>query len=165
MKHGAGDPVTPLTIAILTISDSRTLEEDDSGDLIRDLLQADGHQMAERCLVADEPDAIRGWIRDRLQHANIDALILTGGTGLSARDRTVETVSELFERPIAGFGELFRMLSYEEIGARALLSGALAGVVERRPIFCLPGSTAAVRLAMERLILPILQHVVGELRR
>lgn len=165
MTHGAGDPVKPLTVAVLTISDSRTLQEDDSGDLICELLEASGHRMTDRRLVADEPDAIRGWIRDRLLQAHIDALVLTGGTGISSRDRTVETVRELFDRPIAGFGELFRMLSFDEIGARALLSRAQAGVVDRRPIFCLPGSTAAVRLAMERLILPILRHVVGELRR
>ncbi|MDH3628000.1 MAG: MogA/MoaB family molybdenum cofactor biosynthesis protein [Acidobacteriota bacterium] len=163
--HGEPDPGGSLGIAILTVSDSRTVAEDRSGDLIRDLADEAGHRMVRRGLVADQPEAIRGWVADAIQDDRVEAIVLTGGTGISPRDQTVDTVAKMLDRTLEGFGELFRMLSFEEIGPRAQLSRALAGVAHGTPIYCLPGSTAAVRLGMQRLILPVLPHVVGELRR
>ena len=148
---------------VLTISDSRTEATDTSGDAIVELLQAAGHQLAGRRIVKDDPAKVRGALKS--QQAAADAIITTGGTGITIRDSTYEAISALFDKHLDGFGELFRMLSYEEIGAAAMLSRASAGTLGRTAVFSLPGSPHAVRLAMTKLILPELGHVVRELRR
>ena len=154
-----------VSCAIVTVSDTRTPETDTSGSAIAALLEAAGHQVASRALVKDEVDAVTRAVADALDAGTVDAVILTGGTGLSARDSTFEAVTGLFEKTIDGFGEFFRALSFQDIGPAAMLSRATAGIARGRVIFLLPGSEAAVRLAMDRLIIPELSHIVGELRR
>jgi molybdenum cofactor biosynthesis protein B len=149
-----------LPLAILTVSDSRTADSDRSGDRIAELALAAGHRVAERRLEPDEIDRIRDVVKVMLRAPDVRWMVLTGGTGPAPRDVTVEAVQPLFEREIPGFGELFRMLSYQDVGSAAMLSRACAGVVAGRPVFVLPGSTAAVELAMERLILPQIGHLV-----
>ncbi len=150
---------------VLTISDTRTLETETSGRAIAELLTAAGHSVVGRASVKDEPADVRRVVSEALQTSAARAIITTGGTGLAKRDSTFEALTALFDKRIDGFGELFRMLSFEEIGAAAMLSRATAGIAGGRVIFLLPGSEAAVRLAMERLILPELGHIVGELTK
>ena len=151
--------------AVLTVSDSRTVETDTSGKLIRELLAARGHRTVEHAIVPDDLEAIRLAVLRALARADVDAVIATGGTGVSPRDVTPEAVAPLFEKELAGFGELFRMLSFQQIGAAAMLSRATAGLYRGAAIFACPGSEAAVTLALEQLILPELGHVVREARR
>jgi molybdenum cofactor biosynthesis protein B len=146
---------------VLTISDTRTTATDSSGDAIAALLTAGGHEIAGRALVRDDPDEMRAV----LLGADADVLITTGGTGITSRDSTYEAIAGLLDKRLDGFGELFRMLSYEQIGAAAMLSRAVAGTIGGMAVFALPGSEAAVRLALEKLILPELGHVVREIRR
>ena len=150
---------------VLTVSDSRTAEDDRSGDLIQKLLEGGGHAVVERSIVPDEPDQVRPRVLAAIAQPEIDAVLITGGTGIAPRDSTVEAVQPLLDRQLDGFGELFRALSFEEIGAAAMLSRALAGTAARTAVFLMPGSTGAVRLAVERLILPELAHLIGQLRR
>jgi molybdenum cofactor biosynthesis protein B len=158
--HDAAAKAVP--VGVITVSDSRTLETDSGGALIAELLAANGHSVASREIVLDEPAAIQAALRAALARPGIGAVILTGGTGIAPRDVTPESVEPALERIIPGFGELFRMLSFEQIGAAALLSRALAGLACGRVVFVLPGSRGAVRLAMERLILPELGHLAAE---
>ena len=151
--------------AVLTVSDSRTVDDDKSGKLIRELLDAAGHRAVEHAIVPDEAEAIRFAVLRALARDDVDAVIATGGTGVSPRDVTPDTVEPLLEKTLAGFGELFRALSYQEIGAAAILSRALAGTASGKVVYVMPGSTGAVRLGMEKLVLPELAHVVGQLRR
>ena len=151
--------------AILTVSDTRTPETDTSGRFIQDSLRAHGHEVVTYQIVKDEPAQIRACFDAWTTRFDVDAIISNGGTGIAARDTTYDVIVGLLEKRLDGFGELFRMLSYQEIGAAAMLSRAVAGVYLRRAVFCLPGSTNAVRLGMERLILPELAHVVYELRK
>jgi len=151
-----------VACAVLTVSDTRTPENDGSGRRIQELLREHGHRVVDYQILKDEPALITTAIGSA--SADTQAIIINGGTGLARRDTTYEAVSRLLEKEIAGFGELFRMLSYEQIGAAAMLSRATAGVVGQRVIFSLPGSTAAVELAMAKLILPALGHVVGLVR-
>lgn len=148
---------------VVTVSDSRTPETDDSGKLIRDLLRASGHSVLFYVIVKDDGKAIR----DAVEQASwtCEAVLTNGGTGLAKRDVTIPALATTFERPVPGFGELFRSLSYAEIGSAAMLSGATAGIYHGRLVFCLPGSPAACRLAMEKLILPELGHAVGVMGR
>jgi molybdopterin adenylyltransferase len=148
--------------AVLTVSDTRTLETDTGGALVAELLAAAGHPVVSRERVPDEPDAIRRAALAALESPGVRALVVTGGTGIAPRDVTPDTLEPLLERVVPGFGELFRALSFQEIGSAALLSRALAGLRAGRVVFVLPGSRGAVRLAMERLILPELGHLVGE---
>jgi molybdenum cofactor biosynthesis protein B len=148
--------------AVLTVSDTRTAADDVSGRRIRELLCEHGHEVATCLIVPDEPARVAGVLA--ALPAAIDVVICNGGTGLARRDTTYEAIRALLEKEIRGFGELFRMLSYEQIGAAAMLSRATAGVAQRRLIFSLPGSTAAVELAMTKLILPQLGHMVGLVR-
>ena len=148
---------------VLTISDTRTDANDTSGDAITGALQAAGHVIIGRQIVRDDPAAVREAVRRQAVDAQV--VITTGGTGITARDSTFEAISSLIEKRLDGFGELFRMLSYEEIGSAAMLSRACAGTVGRTIVFSLPGSEHAVRLAMEKLILPEVGHVVRELSR
>jgi molybdenum cofactor biosynthesis protein B len=150
---------------VLTVSDSRTLGADTSGQAIVKLLEAAGHTVAERQVVRDEPADVARTIRAQIANGEVHVIITTGGTGVSRRDSTYEAVTALLDKRLDGFGELFRMLSFEEIGSAAMLSRATAGVSGGCAIFVLPGSPAAVRLAMERLILPELGHMVRELRK
>ena len=150
---------------VLSISDSRTADADTSGDTIAALLTDAGHTVSGRRLVRDEPEQIAAIVAAEARRGGSRAIITTGGTGLSSRDSTYEALAALIEKPMVGFGELFRMLSFEEIGAAAMLSRATAGVVSGAIVFVLPGSEHAVRLAMTRLILPELGHIVRELSR
>ena len=151
--------------AVVTVSDTRTLETDIGGQTAADLLLQAGHRLAARVIVPDESDRLRGAIAELGETAGVDAILITGGTGLSSRDRTFETVSGLLDKHMPGYGELFRMLSYQEIGPAAMLSRAVGGVMGRTIVLTMPGSPAAVRLAMEKLIIPELGHIVREARR
>jgi molybdenum cofactor biosynthesis protein B len=151
-----------IACAIVTISDTRSEQNDGSGQRIRDLLTGAGHRVALYKIVADEAQQIRAVLADLPDEVAV--VLCNGGTGLARRDTTFETVVELLDKEIPGFGELFRMLSYEEIGAAAMLSRAVAGVLGERVVFCMPGSTKAVDLAMRQLIVPQLGHLVGLIR-
>jgi len=161
--HRAAGPAR-VRCAVVTVSDTRTLEDDPSGDAIRDRLTAAGHEVARRDLVRDDPPAIDAALTAALD-AGAQAVLLTGGTGLTRRDSTYEVVTARIERPIPGFGELFRMLSFEQVGAAAMISRATAGTVGDAVVFALPGSRKAVELALERLIVPELGHVLEQLGR
>jgi len=156
----------PASVAcfVLTVSDTRTLDTDKSGATIADLLLAEGHTIAGRAIVRDDPAAVAEAVRQQVR-GPADAIITTGGTGIAPRDNTYEAVTALFDKRLDGFGELFRMLSYDVIGSAAMLSRACAGVANGKVIFVLPGSTPAVKLAMARLILPELTHIAGELAK
>lgn len=156
-RHDAA--AASVRFGVLTISDTRGEAEDTSGHSIRDAALAAGHTIAFYRIVKDEPQQIVDLLRR--PPAATDVIVTNGGTGLAPRDTTFEAVSGLIEREIPGFGELFRMLSYEQVGAAAMLSRAVAGTIGDRVVFCLPGSTKAVDLAMSRLILPQVGHLVG----
>jgi molybdenum cofactor biosynthesis protein B len=162
-EHHATSPQA-LRCAVVTVSDTRSLETDSGGQAVVDLLQAAGHAVVIRRIVSDESDQVRGAVCELADRGAIDAVLLTGGTGISSRDRTFETVSELLTKTLPGYGELFRWLSYQEIGPAAMLSRALGGVRGQTVVLTMPGSPAAVRLAMEKLILPELGHLVREAR-
>lgn len=149
-----------LRVAVITVSDTRHLGNDTSGQLIVDRFSAAGHDVVERTIVKDEPTELCALVGQILGRYSVDALLITGGTGLAPRDRTPEAIESLLDATIPGFGELFRMLSFQEIGAAAMLSRALAGRIDKSLVFCMPGSTAAVRLAVEKLLLPELPHLV-----
>jgi molybdenum cofactor biosynthesis protein B len=150
---------------VLTVSDTRTLETDKGGALIAELLENAGHFVVERKIVSDDPCAIASAVRPALEWAEeIEAIIVTGGSGVGPRDVTPEALRPLLTKELPGFGEIFRMLSWHEVGAASMLSRAFAGVVERTALFVLPGSTNAVRLAMEKLIAPELGHLLREIR-
>jgi len=148
--------------AVVTVSDTRTPETDAGGDLVTEHLEAAGHPVASREIVADEPPAIAAALERALSTDAVRAVIFTGGTGVAPRDVTPDTVEPLLDRVVPGFGELFRQLSYEDIGSAALLSRALAGLTRGRVVFVIPGSRGAVRLAMEKLIVPEIGHLAGE---
>jgi molybdopterin adenylyltransferase len=151
---------------VITISDTRTVDTDKSGKLMVQLLQEAGHEVVDYEIVKDEKTAIREAILAGCANQNIDAVLTNGGTGIAKRDVTIEIVKEIIEKEIVGFGELFRMLSYtEDIGSGAILSRAIAGVANDTAIFSTPGSTGAVKLAMIKLILPELAHVIREIRK
>jgi molybdenum cofactor biosynthesis protein B len=151
--------------AVITVSDTRTAEIDIGGQTILDLLAGAGHEVVQRDIVPDEPDRIRELLVSLRDREDVDAILMTGGTGLGSRDQTVETIAGLLTKPLPGYGELFRMLSYEEIGAAAMLSRAAGGLIGRTVLLAMPGSAAGVRLAMEKLILPELGHLLREARR
>jgi len=165
-KHREASP-DHIRIAVLTISDTRTSETDTGGNTIVDFMQGAGHEVERREIVRDDVPRIEEVLVELLAEAGVDAVVTTGGTGISGRDSTYEVASDLIDKKLDGFGEIFRMLSYEEIGAAAMLSRAVAGVVTTAsgPKFlaCLPGSTNAVHLAMEKLLVPEMPHVVFEL--
>ena len=164
VDHRAASPQT-VRCFVVTISDTRTEETDSSGRTIVRMLIAAGHELVGRAIVRDEPGQVRTAIERQLANPDVQAIITTGGTGISSRDGTYEVVSRLLNKELTGFGELFRMLSFEQVGAAAMLSRATAGLVAGRIILSLPGSEAAVRLAMEKLILPELGHLVREATR
>ncbi|MBA5869563.1 MAG: molybdenum cofactor biosynthesis protein [Nitrospira sp. CR2.1] len=150
---------------VITCSDTRTPETDTSGQLIQKLLKENGHTIATYHLVKDEPDQIKARISDGVANDSVQAIIINGGTGISRRDSTFEAVDGLLEKRLDGFGEVFRFLTYQEIGSPAIMSRATAGIIKGRILFSTPGSENAVRLAMEQLILPELGHLVKELTK
>jgi molybdenum cofactor biosynthesis protein B len=155
----------PVTCAIITVSDTRTEANDTSGRTMRELLERAGHSVGFYAIVKDEPSEIRRLLGELAAAGKVQAVLLNGGTGIARRDSTYEAVAGLLEKKLDGFGELFRMLSYQEIGAAAMLSRAVAGTYRDLVLFCTPGSTAAVKLAMEKLIVPELSHLAWELLR
>jgi molybdenum cofactor biosynthesis protein B len=167
-KHREASP-DRIRVAVLTISDTRTPETDTGGNTIVGSMQEAGHEVARREIVRDEVPRIEEVLARLLADESVDAVVTTGGTGISGRDSTYEVASGLIDKKLDGFGEIFRMLSYEEIGAAAMLSRAVAGAITTAsgPKFlaCLPGSTNAVRLAMEKLLVPEMPHVVFELMK
>ncbi|MGB6363773.1 MAG: molybdenum cofactor synthesis domain-containing protein [Thermoanaerobaculia bacterium] len=162
-KHRALAPET-IGLAVLTVSDSRTPEDDVSGRRIEELATDAGHRVVERRLVGDEIAAIRPAVAELAALPGVDIVVVSGGTGFSPRDVTLEAVAPLLDPVIEGFGELFRMLSFEQVRAAAMLSRATAGLIEDRAVFVLPGSPKAVELAMEKLILPEAGPLLGQMR-
>jgi len=163
-RHRAeGPPV--LRATVLTISDTRTADTDVSGKLMADMLAKAGHRVVERRVLPDEPEPLVECLRELGGRSDLDLILLNGGTGIAPRDLTHEAVAGLLDRQLPGFGELFRALSYREIGAAAMTSRALAGVLGDKLVFSTPGSPGAVRLAMRELILPEASHLVGQIRR
>ena len=160
-EHKGAAP-TSLACAVVTISDTRTIATDKSGALIAQFLESAGHRIVDRAIVPDEPDRIQALVSGYVARADVQAVLITGGTGISPRDQTYETICGLLTKPLVGYGELFRMLSYHEIGPAAMLSRAVGGLVGDMVVLTMPGSTAAVRLAMEKLVLPELGHIVRE---
>lgn len=163
-EHKAQSP-SVINCAVVTVSDTRTPETDTSGALIRKLLSDQGHRIAASHRVKDDPAEVRKLLNAVLQNPDVQVVILNGGTGISKRDSTYEAVAGLLEKRLDGFGELFRTLSYQEIGSAAMMSRAVAGTCRGRIVISIPGSEAAVRLAMEKLILPELGHLVHEVNR
>ncbi|QMV43403.1 MogA/MoaB family molybdenum cofactor biosynthesis protein [Cohnella cholangitidis] len=153
-----------VACAIITVSDTRTPETDKSGQLIRQLLEENGHTVAEYAIVKDEYEGISRLLRNAADNPNVEAVLLNGGTGIAGRDTTYEAVRDRLVKEMPGFGEIFRFLSFtEDIGSAAILSRAIAGTIGTTAVFSMPGSTGAVRLAMTRLIVPELGHVMREL--
>lgn len=168
-SHKYGDPVHQHRAAgkrtvrclVVTVSDTRTIDDDKSGATATECLSAAGHHVSRREIVKDERATIMSLVDDAIRDEGIDAVILTGGTGVAPRDVTYEAVQQVLEKPLDGFGELFRFLSYDEIGSAAMLSRAIGGIARETAVFALPGSTKAVRLGIERLIAPELGHILG----
>ena len=154
-----------VSCAVVTVSDTRTVSTDVGGRTAVELLQSAGHHVAAREILPDEPEALAALLRVLCHRGDVDAILLTGGTGLGSRDQTFETLTRLLDKPLPGYGELYRALSFQEIGPAAMLSRATAGVMAQTVVLSMPGSPAAVRLALERLILPELGHLVREARR
>ncbi len=164
IEHRAAAP-TSVRCYVLTISDSRTEATDTSGRVIQDLLSGNGHQVTGRQILPDDPARVRAALRAQLANPDVQAILTAGGTGISSRDNSYEAIDSLLEKRLTGFGELFRALSYQEIGAAAILSRACAGTSHGKVILSVPGSEHAVRLAMTKLILPELGHLVREAAR
>jgi molybdenum cofactor biosynthesis protein B len=149
---------------VVTVSDTRDETTDTSGQLIKSLLSNENHQLAGYRIVKDEPEQIAALLRDALNQKEVEAIIVNGGTGISPRDGTYEVIVKLLEKRLDGFGEIFRFLSYQDIGSAAIMSRAVAGSAQGKVLISLPGSKGAVRLAMEKLILPELRHMVSQLQ-
>jgi len=154
-----------VSCAVLTISDSRTELDDESGKLIRQKLSQSGHRVMFYSILKNEADSIKKKIHELLRQQELQVIITSGGTGVSHRDITVETIAPILEKKLDGFGQLFRFLSYQEIGTAAIMSRAFAGVAEGKVILCLPGSPGAANLAMDKIILPEIGHMVREATR
>ncbi|RMG84916.1 MAG: MogA/MoaB family molybdenum cofactor biosynthesis protein [Chloroflexi bacterium] len=151
--------------AIITVSDTRTPETDENHHYLRERLERDGHHIVLYRIVRDEPQEIEAMLQDLATLPEVQIALFNGGTGISPRDRTYDVIARHLEKTIPGFGELFRMLSYEEIGAAAMLSRATGGLYQGKLVFSMPGSNHAVRMAMEKLILPELNHLIWEISR
>ena len=159
MRHHHDVAAAEVGCAIVTVSDTRTEDDDESAQIIRELLEDAGHVVHAYTIVADEPIAIRTALASAVDRSDVAVVVVNGGTGIAPRDVTIESVANLWVKELPGFGELFRRLSFEEIGSPAFLSRATAGVVAGKFVAILPGSPAACRLALERLILPEIGHV------
>ena len=164
-KQHRCDSPKAVRCAVVTISDTRTLENDRGGELIVKMLGEGGHEVSSRQIVRDDPREIGPLLLKLADPAATDAVLMTGGTGIAARDQTFETVSGMLTKSMPGYGELFRMLSYEDIGPAAMLSRAIGGVLNNVIVLTMPGSVAAVQLAMEKLIVPEIGHLVYEARK
>jgi len=160
-EHKVKAPVS-VRCFVITVSDTRTDANDASGNAIVSLLEQAGHAVAGRTIIKDDPDLVRGVIERQLADPGVQVILTTGGTGITSRDSTYEAIDGLLQKRLVGFGELFRMLSYEQIGPAAMMSRATAGLVAGRIVVSMPGSEAAVRLAMERLLIPELGHLVQQ---
>lgn len=156
--------ISDVSFGVVTVSSSRTLETDESGDALVERIEADGKEVTVRELVADEGSAIATTVERIAARDDVDAIVTTGGTGLSPEDVTVEAVRPLFDREIPGFGELFRVLSYDDVGPSAMLSRAHAGIVDGVPVFCLPGSRQGATFGTAKLVLPTIGHLLGQVR-
>jgi molybdenum cofactor biosynthesis protein B len=165
VEQHRGQGPRSLALAVVTVSDTRTIETDTSGALIVTLAEAAGHRVVAREIVPDEPERMRPLLCSYRDRDDLHAVLMTGGTGISPRDQTFETVSALLTKPLPGYGELFRMLSFAEIGPACVLSRAVGGLMGEVAVFVMPGSRAAVELAMTKIILPELGHVVAEARK
>lgn len=154
-----------VSCMVITISDTRTEETDTSGKVIKNFLEKNGHTVVRKEIVRDEAEAIQTLLHEGIASEDVQAIICNGGTGISVRDRSYEAINQVLEKRLDGFGELFRMLSYQDIGSAAMMSRAVAGIAGNTVIFSTPGSKGAVELAMEKLILPELGHVVWELTK
>jgi molybdenum cofactor biosynthesis protein B len=163
-EHKATAPAS-VGCFVLTVSDTKTAATDTSGAVIRELLTSAGHRVAGASIVRDEPAEVARIVRDACRRDDVQAVILTGGTGITSRDSTFEAVEALLDKRLPGFGELFRMLSFQEVGAAAMLSRAQMGLHARRIVVSLPGSPNACRLALERLLIPELGHLLREASR
>ena len=162
-SHQAAGPKS-IVVALVTISDTRTLENDSSGQFLEMVLKEAGHKVLERVIIKDDPEDIRE-VLERLLASEAQVVITSGGTGITGRDNTVPIVESLILKPMPGFGELFRMLSYQEVGAAAMLSRALGGLAKGALLFALPGSSNAVKTAWEKLLKDELGHLVFEMLR
>ncbi|HMC12237.1 MAG TPA: molybdenum cofactor biosynthesis protein B [Pirellulaceae bacterium] len=163
-EHQAQGPPS-AACAVITVSDSRTIETDTGGRMVIDHLTAAGHTVVCREIIPDDPARMQALLVSLGERGDVDVILLTGGTGITSRDQTFETVSSLLDMPLPGYGEIFRMLSYQEIGPAAILSRAVGGLLGRKVLLTMPGSPAAVRLAMEKIIVPQLPHLLREARR
>ena len=163
--HQATASAVVARVAIVTLSDTRTEATDTSGQAIRQLLTDSGHTVLRYDLIRDDPGPLEALLRELLARPELDLILTSGGTGISPRDQTIDVIERLLDKPLPGFGELFRMLSWEQIGSGAMLSRASGGLAAGRLLFAMPGSTKAVELAMSRLILPELAHLVHEMRK
>jgi len=164
IPHPAPENIS-LSCAVITVSDTRTIETDKSGQLLQEILKSAGHSVAEYIIIKDEKLEVVEQLQRLCQIEVIDAVILNGGTGIAPRDTTYDAIENLLEKTLPGFGELFRWLSYQEIGSRAIASRAVAGTYQGKLVFSVPGSTNAVKLAVQKLILPELVHLVLQLRK
>jgi molybdenum cofactor biosynthesis protein B len=164
-QHIHDSAATSARCMVITLSDTRTEETDTSGRRIREMLAEAGHRVLQSHIIHDEAADLHHLLTDMLARTDIDAVLTNGGTGISRRDRTIEVVERHLDQILPGFGELFRQLSWEEIGSGAMMSRAIGGIGRGKVLFAMPGSTKAVELAMSRLILPELGHLVSELRK
>src|SRR5262245_41260902 len=158
-QHKAQGPPT-VRCAVITVSDTRTLETDTGGKAVIERLEQAGHVAVAREIIPDEPARMKPLLLALRERDDVDAILMTGGTGITSRDQTYETVSELLDKPLPGYGEIFRMLSFQEIGPAAILSRAVGGLIGRKVLLTMPGSPAAVRLAMEKIIVPQIPHLM-----
>jgi molybdenum cofactor biosynthesis protein B len=162
-KHLA-ESLPPIQFAIVTVSDTRTIETDENGKYLKDKLHQKGHQLIAYYIIPDEPAEVES-VLSKINETNASIILFNGGTGISQRDNTFDALNRRIEKEMIGFGELFRMLSYQQIGSAAMFSRATAGVWHKRMIFSVPGSPAAVELAWEMLIEPELKHILYEITR
>lgn len=163
-EHKAQGPAA-VRCGVITVSDTRTLETDTGGKAVADYLVGGGHVVVCREIIPDEPARMKPLLLAWRDREDLDAILMTGGTGITSRDQTFETVSSLLDKTLPGYGEVFRMLSFQEIGPAAILSRAVGGLIGRKVLLIMPGSPAAVRLAMEKIIVPEIGHFVREARR
>jgi molybdenum cofactor biosynthesis protein B len=163
-EHKAQAP-RRVRCAVITVSDTRTLETDTGGKTLCELLEKGGHEVVAREIIPDEPERMEALVSGLVARGDVEAVLLTGGTGISRRDQTFETISRLLTKPLPGYGELFRWLSYQEIGPATMLSRAVGGLIDETVVLTMPGSPAGVRLAIEKVILPELGHLVREARK
>jgi molybdopterin adenylyltransferase len=157
-------PSYQVNCAVITVSDTRVAENDKSGNFIKQSLSNAGHVISSYVIVKDEPEQIRSYIQELVKNSELDAIILNGGTGIAPRDTTYDAIASLLEKTLPGFGEMFRYLSWQEVGSRAIASRSVAGIYHNKLVFSLPGSSNAVKLAIEQLILPEVIHLVRQMR-